>query len=37
MPGLSTQSELLIPQAIIRDRDTFFDATHRQGARKLER
>jgi uncharacterized protein YbjQ (UPF0145 family) len=37
MPGLSTHSELLIPQAIIRDRDTFFDATHGHGERKLER
>jgi hypothetical protein len=24
-PGVSTQSDQLIPQAIIRDRDTFFD------------
>jgi uncharacterized protein YbjQ (UPF0145 family) len=37
MPGLATQSEQLIPQAIIRDRDTFFDTTHRTKARKLER
>jgi uncharacterized protein YbjQ (UPF0145 family) len=37
MPGLATQSEVLIPQAIIRDRDTFFDATHRHKERKLER
>ena len=37
MPGLTTQSKVLIPQAIIRDRDTFFDATHRQGTKKLER
>ena len=26
-PGVTTQSEQLIPQAIIRDRDTFFDQT----------
>ena len=25
LPGVRTQSEQLIPQAIIRDRDTFFD------------
>jgi uncharacterized protein YbjQ (UPF0145 family) len=37
MAGLSTHSEALIPQAIIRDRDTFFDQTHRQGERLLER
>lgn len=37
MPGLSTHSDVLIPQAIIRDRDTFFDATHKQKERKLER
>jgi uncharacterized protein YbjQ (UPF0145 family) len=37
MPGLSTQSEVLIPQAIIRDRDTYFDETHRTETRKLER
>ncbi|MFO0957321.1 MAG: hypothetical protein U0800_07605 [Isosphaeraceae bacterium] len=24
-PGVSTQTDQLIPQAIIRDRDTFFD------------
>ena len=24
-PGVATQTEQLIPQAIIRDRDTFFD------------
>lgn len=28
VPGLDTHSEVLIPQAIIRDRDTFFDTTH---------
>jgi uncharacterized protein YbjQ (UPF0145 family) len=36
MAGLSTHSEVLIPQAIIRDRDTFFDQMH-QATRKLER
>jgi uncharacterized protein YbjQ (UPF0145 family) len=36
--GLSTQSDILIPQAVIRDRDTFFDDTHAvQTGRKLER
>jgi uncharacterized protein YbjQ (UPF0145 family) len=37
MAGLSTQTDVLIPQAIIRDRDTFFDETHRTKERKLER
>jgi uncharacterized protein YbjQ (UPF0145 family) len=37
MAGLSTQTDVLIPQAIIRDRDTFFDETHRAKERKLER
>lgn len=37
MPGLTTQSEALIPQAIIRDRDTFFDDTHQPRERNLER
>jgi uncharacterized protein YbjQ (UPF0145 family) len=36
MSGLSTQSAALIPQAIIRDRSTFFDKTH-VGTAKLER
>jgi uncharacterized protein YbjQ (UPF0145 family) len=27
-PGVTTQTETLLPQAIIRDRDTFFDKTH---------
>jgi uncharacterized protein YbjQ (UPF0145 family) len=37
-PGVSTQSDILIPQAVIRDRDTFFDETHMaQTGRKLER
>jgi uncharacterized protein YbjQ (UPF0145 family) len=35
MPGISTQTAVLIPQAIIRDRDTFFDNTH--DVTKLER
>ena len=36
--GLTTQSDVMIPQAVIRDRDTFFDETHvSQTARKLER
>jgi uncharacterized protein YbjQ (UPF0145 family) len=37
MPGLATKSGALIPQAIIRDRDTFFDSTHRLKERTLER
>ncbi len=37
IPGLQTQVDVLIPQAIIRDRDTFFDETHGVGDRKLER
>jgi uncharacterized protein YbjQ (UPF0145 family) len=28
MAGIGTQSDTLIPQAVIRDRDTFFDRTH---------
>ncbi|MBI2805340.1 MAG: heavy metal-binding domain-containing protein [Planctomycetes bacterium] len=36
MPGISTQTPILIPQAIIRDRDTFFDKTHEEET-KLER
>lgn len=36
MEGIRTQSETLIPQAIIRDRDTFFDQTH-EGKENLER
>lgn len=35
-PGISTQTATLIPQAIIRDRDTFFDGTHEE-TQKLER
>ena len=31
------QTEQLPPQAIIRDRDTFFDQTHRMAERALER
>jgi uncharacterized protein YbjQ (UPF0145 family) len=37
MQGISTQSQTLIPQAIIRDRDTFFDETHQASERKLGR
>jgi uncharacterized protein YbjQ (UPF0145 family) len=36
--GMTTQSDVMIPQAIIRDRDTFFDETHvSQAGRKLDR
>jgi uncharacterized protein YbjQ (UPF0145 family) len=35
--AITTQSAQLIPQAIIRDRDTFFDETHKMSERKLER
>src|SRR5262249_10224364 len=28
MAGVTTQTEVLIPQAVVRDRDTFFDNTH---------
>lgn len=35
MSGLNTQTELLIPQAIIRDRDTFFDLNHMMGTEKM--
>lgn len=35
--SITTQSAQLIPQAIIRDRDTFFDETHKLSERKLER
>jgi uncharacterized protein YbjQ (UPF0145 family) len=34
---VATQSAQLLPQAIIRDRDTFFDQTHRLAERALER
>ncbi len=37
MPQLRTQTDQMIPQAIIRDRDTFFDDTHLGMERKLER
>jgi uncharacterized protein YbjQ (UPF0145 family) len=37
MDGLSTQTNMLIPQAIIRDRDTFFDEAHQGTERNLER
>ena len=36
LEGIGTQAPTLIPQAIIRDRDTFFDETH-ETATKLER
>ncbi|HLJ92205.1 MAG TPA: heavy metal-binding domain-containing protein [Gemmataceae bacterium] len=36
-PNITTQSAQLIPQAIIRDRDTFFDQEHKLTERKLER
>jgi len=35
--SLTTHSAQLIPQAIIRDRDTFFDETHKLTERKLAR
>jgi uncharacterized protein YbjQ (UPF0145 family) len=35
--SVSTQSEQLLPQAIIRDRDTFFDSEHKLAERALER
>jgi uncharacterized protein YbjQ (UPF0145 family) len=37
MAGVNTQTEVLIPQAVIRDRDTFFDDTHQLTEKKLER
>jgi uncharacterized protein YbjQ (UPF0145 family) len=37
LPGVRTQSEQLIPQAIIRDRDTFFDEAAPVGAGMRER
>ncbi len=37
MNGLETHSSVMIPQAIIRDRDTFFDSTHLATERTLER
>lgn len=36
-PQVATQSSQLIPQAIIRDRDTFFDLTHGPGHAPQER
>jgi len=36
-PGLSTASDALIPQAIIRDRDTFFDDTYQPTEKRLGR
>lgn len=35
--GVKTESENLIPQAIIRDRDTYFDDTHQVKEKKLDR
>ena len=37
MAGVDDADEQLIPQAIIRDRDTFFDESHQLSERKLER
>lgn len=37
MAGLTTETETLLPQAIIRDRDTFFDSTHKGSERTLDR
>jgi len=37
MAGLKTQSPALIPQAIIRDRDTFIDESHQMPERQLHR
>ncbi|MBI1831983.1 MAG: heavy metal-binding domain-containing protein [Planctomycetes bacterium] len=37
MDGITTQTPALIPQAIIRDRDTFFDMSHQMDERHLER
>ena len=36
-PQVRTQAEQLIPQAVIRDRDTFIDATFQQPHKDLER
>jgi hypothetical protein len=36
-PGEATHLDLLIPRAVIRDRDTFFDATHADKERELGR
>ena len=36
-PDVHTQSEQLLPQAIIRDRDTFFDLEGKLTDRALER
>lgn len=36
-PNVATKSDQLIPQAIIRDRDTFFDESHGMGVRNLGR
>lgn len=37
LPGVTPQSDALIPQAIIRDRDTFFDESHQMSVRELMR
>jgi len=37
MSGLAPHTDVLIPQAIIRDRDTFFDLTHQVKEKNLER
>jgi hypothetical protein len=34
---VKTESDQLLPQAIIRDRDTFFDGEHKLSERALER
>ncbi len=36
-PAVHTESEQLLPQSIIRDRDTFFDTEHKLSERALER
>jgi len=37
MPEMKTETDSLLTQAIIRDRDTFFDGAHFLGERRLER
>ncbi|MGI8982760.1 MAG: hypothetical protein ACR2FY_26290 [Pirellulaceae bacterium] len=36
-PAVRTQADQLIPQAVIRDRDTFIDATFQLPGKDLER
>jgi uncharacterized protein YbjQ (UPF0145 family) len=36
-PDVHTKTEVLLPQAIIRDRDTFFDTEHKLAERAMER